>query len=72
MGIFSVWVPLGSMFIMGTSGFFFNTADPSSYHNVFWFVVVLMAIITVIWVVAVPQSPAFLPGGRDRPQCSEA
>ncbi len=41
------------MFIMGTSGFFFNTADPSSYHNVFWFVVVLMAIITVIWVVAV-------------------
>lgn len=53
MGIFSVWVPLGSMFIMGTSGFFFNTADPSSYHNVFWFVVVLMAIITVIWVVAV-------------------
>ena len=53
LGIFSVWVPLGSMFIMGTSGFFFNTADPSSYHNVFWFVVVLMAIITVIWVVAV-------------------
>ena len=53
MGIFSVWVPLGSMFIMGTSDFFFNTADPSSYHNVFWFVVVLMAIITVIWVVAV-------------------
>lgn len=53
MGIFSVWVPLGSMFIMGTSGFFFNTADPSSYHNVFWFVVVLMAIITVIWVAAV-------------------
>ena len=53
MGIFSVWVPLGSMFIMGTSGFFFNTADPSSYHNVFWFVVVLMAIITVIWIVAV-------------------
>ncbi len=53
MGIFSVWVPLGSMFIMGTSGFFFNTADPMTYHNVFWFVVVLMAVITVIWAVAV-------------------
>lgn len=53
MGIFSVWVPLGSMFIMGTSGFFFNAADPSSYHNVFWFVAALLAVITVVWVVAV-------------------
>lgn len=53
MGIFSVWVPLGSMFIMGTSGFFFDVADPNTYHNVFWFVVVLLAIITVIWIVAV-------------------
>lgn len=43
MGLFSVWVPLGSMFIMGTSGFFFNVGDPYSYHNVFWFVVVLLA-----------------------------
>ena len=53
MGIFSVWVPLGSMFIMGTSGFFFNTADPTTYHNVFWFVVVLLVAITVVWAVAV-------------------
>lgn len=53
MGIFSVWVPLGSMFIMGTSGFFFNTADPTTYHNVFWFVVVLLIVITVVWAVAV-------------------
>ncbi len=53
MGIFSVWVPLGSMFIMGTSGFFFNTADPTTYHNVFWFVVVLLVVITVVWAVAV-------------------
>lgn len=53
MGIFSVWVPLGSMFILGTSGFFFNVGDPSTYHNVFWFVVVLLAVITVLWIVAV-------------------
>lgn len=53
MGVFSVWVPLGSMFIMGTSGFFFNAADPVSYHNVFWFVVVLLIIITVLWAVVV-------------------
>ena len=37
MGVFSIWVPLGSMFIMGTSGFFFDVNEPSSYHNVFWF-----------------------------------
>lgn len=54
-GIFSVWVPLGSLFIMGTSGFFFNVGDPSTYHNVFWFVVVLLAVITVVWVLAVHQ-----------------
>lgn len=54
-GIFSVWVPIGSLFIMGTSGFFFNVGDPSSYHNVFWFVVVLLAIITVVWALAVHQ-----------------
>lgn len=53
MGIFSVWVPLGSMFIMGTSGFFFNVNDPSSYHMVFWFVVALLVVILVAWVVAV-------------------
>ena len=53
MGIFSVWVPLGSMFIMGTSGFFFNVGDPMSYHNVFWFVVALLAAVTVIWIIAV-------------------
>lgn len=53
MGIFSVWVPLGSMFIMGTSGFFFNAADPTTYHNVFWFVVALLIVITVVWVIAV-------------------
>ncbi len=53
MGIFSVWVPLGSMFIMGTSGFFFNVDDPTSYHNVFWFVVVLLAIVTILWIVAI-------------------
>ncbi len=53
MGLFSVWVPLGSMFIMGTSGFFFNVGDPMSYHNVFWFVVVLLAVVTVIWILAV-------------------
>ena len=53
MGIFSVWVPLGSMFIMGTSGFFFNAGDPTTYHNVFWFVVVLLAVVTVVWIVAV-------------------
>lgn len=53
MGIFSVWVPLGSMFIMSTSGFFFDAADASSYHNVFWFMVVLLVVVTVVWVVAV-------------------
>ena len=53
MGIFSVWVPLGSMFIMGTSGFFFNAADPTTYHNVFWFVVALFVAIVVVWVIAV-------------------
>lgn len=53
MGVFSVWVPLGSMFIMGTSGFFFNASDPTTYRNVFWFVVVLLAVIIVAWVVAV-------------------
>ncbi len=53
MGIFSVWVPLGSMFIMGTSGFFFNAADPTSYHNVFWFVVALLVAIIIVWVIAV-------------------
>lgn len=53
MGIFSVWVPLGSMFIMGTSGFFFNAAEPSSYHNVFWYVVVLLVIITIVFIIAV-------------------
>ena len=53
MGLFSVWVPLGSMFIMGTSGFFFNVGDPQSYHNVFWFVVVLLAVVTVIWILAI-------------------
>lgn len=53
MGIFSVWVPLGSMFIMGTSGFFFNAGDPTTYHNVFWFVVALLVAIIVIWVIAV-------------------
>lgn len=53
MGIFSVWVPLGSLFIMGTSGFFFNTADPTSYHAVFWFVVVLLAVVVVVWIAAV-------------------
>ncbi|MDO4291102.1 MAG: MFS transporter [Eggerthellaceae bacterium] len=52
MGIFSVWVPLGSMFIMGTSGFFFNVNDPSSYHMVFWFVVALLVVILVAWIVA--------------------
>lgn len=53
MGIFSVWVPLGSMFIMGTSGFFFNEGDPTSYHAVFWFVAALLAVVTVVWAVAV-------------------
>lgn len=53
MGLFSVWVPLGSMFIMGTSGFFFNVGDPQSYHAVFWFVVVLLVLVTVAWVAAV-------------------
>lgn len=53
MGIFSVWVPLGSMFIMGTSGFFFNAAEPSTYHNVFWFVVALLVVILVVWIAAV-------------------
>ena len=53
MGIFSVWVPLGSMFVMGTSGFFFTEADPTSYHAVFWFVAALLAVITVVWAVAV-------------------
>lgn len=56
MGVFSVWVPLGSMFIMGTSGFFFNQADPASYHSVFWFVAILLAIITIVWAAAV-RSP---------------
>jgi len=55
MGIFSIWVPLGSMFIMGTSGFFFNVGDPMSYHNVFWFVVALLAAVTVVWIIAVRQ-----------------
>ncbi len=53
MGIFSVWVPLGSMFIMGTSGFFFNEGDPATYHNVFWFVVALLVVVTIIWIIAV-------------------
>lgn len=55
MGIFSVWVPLGSLFIMGTSGFFFNVNEPTSYHNVFWFVVALLVVVTIAWVVAVRQ-----------------
>lgn len=52
MGVFSVWVPLGSMFIMGTSGFFFDVADPTSYHNVFWFVTILLVAVTIVWAVA--------------------
>lgn len=52
MGVFSVWVPLGSMFIMGTSGFFFNVNDPSSYHMVFWYVAVLLVVILVAWIIA--------------------
>ncbi len=52
MGIFSVWVPLGSMFIMSTSGFFFNVAEPTTYHNVFWFVFALLVVVTVIWAIA--------------------
>lgn len=76
MGIFSVWVPLGSLFIMGTSGFFFNEADPSSYHAVFWFVVVLLAIITVVWALAVRDpriSYLEQEGGQDeaKPRVSE-
>lgn len=76
MGIFSVWVPLGSMFVMGTSGFFFNEADPSSYHAVFWFVVVLLAIITVVWALAVHDpriSYLEQEGGQDteKPKVSE-
>ena len=55
MGIFSVWVPLGSLFIMGTSGFFFNVNEPTSYHNVFWFVVALLVVVTIAWIVAVRQ-----------------
>lgn len=53
MGVFSVWVPLGSMFIMGTSGFFFDAADPVTYRNVFWFVAVLLAVVVVAWMLAV-------------------
>lgn len=53
MGVFSVWVPLGSMFIMGTSGFFFDAADPATYRNVFWFVAVLLAVVVVAWMLAV-------------------
>lgn len=53
MGLFSVWVPLGSMFIMATSGFFFTVGDPLSYHNVFWFVVVLLVIVTILWIAAI-------------------
>ena len=53
MGLFSVWVPLGSMFIMASSGFFFTVGDPQTYHNVFWFVVALLVIVTVLWVAAI-------------------
>lgn len=53
MGVFSVWVPLGSMFIMGTSGFFFDAVDPATYRNVFWFVAVLLAVVVVAWMLAV-------------------
>lgn len=53
MGLFSVWVPLGSMFIMATSGFFFTVGEPQTYHNVFWFVAVLLIVITVLWIVAI-------------------
>ena len=75
MGVFSIWVPLGSMFIMGTSGFFFDVNEPSSYHNVFWFVFAMLAAITIIWIVAAknPQvsyldQPA---EGEEKPKVSE-
>ncbi len=75
MGIFSVWVPLGSMFIMGTSSFLFTASDPATYHNVFWFVVVLLAIITVLWA-AVVRNPkeSYLEqeaDGAEKPRVSE-
>lgn len=75
MGIFSVWVPLGSMFIMSTSGFIFDAGDPSSYHKVFWFVFALLAVVCIIWAIAVknPQhsyldAPA---EGEEKPKVSE-
>ncbi|MBQ3301029.1 MAG: MFS transporter, partial [Eggerthellaceae bacterium] len=76
MGIFSIWVPLGSMFIMGTSGFFFNVGDPQSYHNVFWFVVALLVAVTVVWIVAVRNPEhSYLEEGADpnaeKPKVSE-
>lgn len=75
MGIFSVWVPLGSMFIMGTSGFFFDVSNPTSYHNVFWFVLVLLVVISVVWAVAAknPQT-SYLEqenNGEEKPKVSE-
>lgn len=76
MGIFSVWVPLGSMFIMGTSGFFFNVNDPSSYRSVFWFVVVLLAVVFVVWAVAAKNPEhSYLAeednAGAEKPKVSE-
>lgn len=76
MGIFSVWVPLGAMFIMGTSGFFFNVDDSSSYRNVFWFVVVLLAVITITWIAAArnPQHSYLdeeAAGDDEKPKVSE-
>ncbi|WP_165047160.1 MULTISPECIES: CynX/NimT family MFS transporter [unclassified Adlercreutzia] len=52
MGIFSVWVPFGGLFIMGTSGFLFDVGTPESYHNVFWFVVALLVVVIVAWLIA--------------------
>lgn len=76
MGVFSVWVPLGGLFIMGTSGFFFDVGNPDSYHNVFWFVAAMLGVVAVAWLIAVknPQvSYLDTEGGADeeKPKVSE-
>lgn len=52
-GIFSAWIPLGGIFILSTSGLFFDMSNPDSYHTVFWFAAILVAVILVLWIVAV-------------------
>lgn len=75
MGIFSSWVPLGSMFIMATGGLFFTEASPETFRNVFWFVLALLVVVLVACFAAVRQPASSYLAAEDtsdeKPRVSE-